>query len=53
MIFVSVVTLLGAGSAAGSLVLARRADDRELLEDGEDVADIGLTEEETRELLGT
>ena len=48
-----VVALLGAGSAAGSLALARRADDRELLEDGADVADIGLTEEETRELLGT
>ncbi len=47
----SVVTLLGAGSAAGSLALARRADDRELLEHGEDVGDIGLTEEEKRELL--
>ncbi len=44
--------LLGAGSAAGSLALARRAHDRELLEDGADVADIGLTEEETREQLG-
>ena len=39
------------GSAAGSLALARRADDRELLEHGADVADIGLTEEEKRELL--
>ena len=46
-----VLTLLGAGSAAGSLALARRADDRELLEHGADVADIGLTEEEKRELL--
>jgi len=46
-----VATLLGAGSAAGSLALARRADDRELLEHGADVADIGLTEEEKRELL--
>ncbi len=44
-------TLMGAGSAAGSLALARRADDRELLEHGADVADIGLTEEEKRELL--
>ena len=43
--------LMGAGSAAGSLALARRADDRELLEHGADVADIGLTEEEKRELL--
>ena len=46
-----VLTLLGAGSAAGSLALARRADDRELLEHGADVADIGLTDEEKRELL--
>ena len=44
-------TLLGAGSAAGSLALARRADDRELLEHGADVADIGLTAEEKRQLL--
>ena len=38
----SVVTLLSAGSAAGSLALARRAEDRELLEAGEDA--LGLTE---------
>ncbi len=43
--------LLAAGCAAGSLALARRADDRELLEHGADVADIGLTEEEKRQLL--
>ena len=41
-----VIPLLGASSAAGSLALARRADDRELLEHGADVADTGLTEEE-------
>jgi len=35
----------GAGSAAGSLVLARRADDRELLEIGEDVAGVGSPKE--------
>ncbi len=46
-----VMAALGGGSAAGSLALARRADDRELLEHGADVADIGLTEEEKRELL--
>ncbi len=46
-----IIPLLGAGSAAGSLALARRADDRDLLEAGEDVADIGLTEEEKSELL--
>ena len=43
--------LMGGGSAAGSLALARRADDRQLLDAGADVADIGLTEEEKRELL--
>ena len=36
LVFVSVVTLMGAGSAAGSLALARRAEDRELLESGEE-----------------
>ena len=46
-----VLPLLAAGCASGSLALARRADDRELLEHGADVADIGLTEEEKRELL--
>ncbi len=46
-----VMTLTGAGSASGSLALARRAD-RGRLEAGEDVADVGLTEEETQELLG-
>ena len=50
--FVVLVTLLGAGSAAGSLALARMADDRELLEAGADVADVGLTKAERRELLG-
>ena len=50
-VIAGVSTLLGAGSAAGSLALARRADDRELLEAGADLADIGLTEEEKRELL--
>ena len=47
----SLVALLSAGSAAGSLALARRADDGELLDAGADVPDIGLTEEEKRELL--
>ncbi len=32
----SVVTLMGAGSAAGSLALARKAENRELLEAGEE-----------------
>jgi len=45
-------TLGGAIAAYGSLVLARMADDRELLEDSRDVAAVGLTGEEERELLG-
>ena len=42
----------GAGSAAGSLALARRAEDRALLEASGDVAEVGLSEVEARELLG-
>lgn len=45
-------TLLGAGSAAGSLALARRADDPELLEAHMDVADTSLTDTERHHLLG-
>ena len=41
----------GAGSAAGSLALARMAEDRELLDAGQDVADVGLSDGEARELL--
>ena len=51
VIMTSAATLLGAGSAAGSLALARRSNDRELLKHGADVADTELTEEEKRELL--
>ena len=46
-----IIVLLGAGSAAGSLALARRVDDQELLGVGEDVAEVGLTDKEVRELL--
>ena len=42
---------VGAGSAAGSLLLARRAEDRELLEASEQVAEVGLSADERRELL--
>ena len=45
VILASVVTLMGAGSAAGSLALARKAEDRELLESGEEA--LGLTEGES------
>lgn len=52
VIGLGVVTLLGAGSASGSLALARRADDSDLIASGPDLHDIGLTEAEKVELLG-
>lgn len=47
-----VFALSGAGCAAGSLALARMAEDRELLDASADVDQAGLTEAEVRELLG-
>jgi len=47
-----VFALSGAGCAAGSLALARRAEDRALLDASADVNEAGLTEAEVRELLG-
>jgi hypothetical protein len=44
-------TLLGAGSAAGTLVVARAAPRQALLKEGEDVAQAGLTGEKARRLL--
>lgn len=41
----------GAACASGALALARRAEDRELLDASADVAEVGLTEDEGRELL--
>jgi hypothetical protein len=46
------VTLLSAISASGTLALARMGAKRELPDAGADVADVGLTESEKRELLG-
>jgi len=46
------LTLLSAGSAAGTLLLARMSEDRELLDASADVAEVGLEEGEARELLG-
>jgi hypothetical protein len=46
------ITLMGAGSAAGSLAIARRDDDRALLDAGAEVSEIGLTAEERLNLLG-
>ena len=50
--FMSTSTLLGAVSAAGSLALARKGDDRELLAASAEVAEVGLTGDEAQELLG-
>ena len=47
-----VFALSGAGCAVGSLALARMAEDGELLDASADVSEAGLTEDETRELLG-
>lgn len=52
LVFLGIQGLIGAGSAAGSLILARASDDQELLEAGDRVAAIGLTEDEKRQLLG-
>jgi hypothetical protein len=46
-----ILSLLGAGCAAGSLALARVSDDRELLDASAEAADVGLTEGEVKELL--
>jgi hypothetical protein len=46
-----VTALLGAGCAATSLVIARRGDDRELLDEGTTVQSVGLTEAERQALL--
>ncbi|MFC1639354.1 hypothetical protein ACFL3B_01165 [Gemmatimonadota bacterium] len=42
---------IGAVSASGLLALARRAQNRELLEAGSEVAEVGLTAAEKKELL--
>ncbi|MFL5619480.1 MAG: hypothetical protein ACJ79A_13915 [Gemmatimonadaceae bacterium] len=46
-----VFAVAAAGSAAGSLALARRAHDRDLLETTEDVTAVGLPEGEARKVL--
>lgn len=43
---------LGSGSAAGSLAVARRAEHQQLLESGEGIAEVGLSRDEARRLLG-
>ncbi len=50
---VAAAGLLGVGSATGSLALARKADDQELLEGGQSAAEVGLSQAEKREILGS
>jgi hypothetical protein len=52
-VIAGVSTLLGAGSAAGTLVVARAADNQALLKESEGVAHAELTDEESRQLLGS
>ncbi len=47
-----VFALAGAGSAAGSLALARRAEEREMLDASAEVTEVGLTGGEGQEALG-
>lgn len=44
---------MSAAAAAGTLQLARMSEDRALLDSADEVADVGLTAEERRELLGS
>lgn len=46
------LTLGSATAAAGSLALARMAGDQELVDAGRNADDVGLSNEEARELLG-
>jgi hypothetical protein len=43
---------VGAGSAAGSLALARRAEDRDMFEIGDELAGVGRSESDSEEPLG-
>ncbi|MBT8487475.1 MAG: hypothetical protein KJO65_01485 [Gemmatimonadetes bacterium] len=45
-------TLGGALAAASTLWIARMGDDQALLAEGEEVADVGLREDQARQLLG-
>ncbi len=51
-IIIGPLSLLSAVSASGSLMLARMAEDRELLDASADVAEVGLTGDEAQKLLG-
>lgn len=47
-----VFAVAGAGSAAGALALARKAEDQELLETSEDIGEVGPTGEGARKPIG-
>ena len=48
----AIFALSGAGCAAGTLALARRAKDRQVLDAGADVSEARLTEDQAREFFG-
>lgn len=50
---IGTITVLSGASAWGTLMLARMSEDRELLDAGDEVAEAGLTGDETQELLGS
>jgi hypothetical protein len=52
-VVVAAVALLNTISASGSLMLARMAEDQELGDAGDEVARVGLTPDEARQLLGS
>lgn len=52
LVAAGIVTVLCTGSAAATLALARSAEDQEFLDASADVADVGLSEGEARELYG-
>ena len=53
VVIIGPITLLSAGSALGTLALARRAEERELLDASRDVAQVGLNGDEAKDLLGS
>ena len=52
VVIIGPITLLSAVSASVTLALARRAEDRELLDASGGVAKVGLTGDESKKLLG-
>ena len=47
------LAVMSAAAAAGTLKLARMSEDHALMESSEEIAEVGLTREESRELLGS